>query len=190
PYLHYRFKRYQHGNAFLGSTAARFTATARSFYAVYGILLAVLIGVVIVSGAVTFAVSAFLSSDGGLATFGIGILLFIVLVYAVYLLLIAAFVVLIQNRVWNHTTLGEVSFNSRARVLKLSRIYLVNILLLIVTLGLYTPFAVIRSLKYRLESVTAIAATGMDQFLGDASAEQVDAAGEGAADLFDFDIGL
>ena len=41
PYLHYRFKRYQHGNTFLGSAAARFTATAGNFYAVYGILFAV-----------------------------------------------------------------------------------------------------------------------------------------------------
>ena len=70
------------------------------------------------------------------------------------------------------------------------RIYLVNIVLLIVTLGLFTPFAVIRSHKYRLESVTAVTVTGMDQFLGSASVDQVAATGEGAADLFDFDIGL
>jgi len=55
---------------------------------------------------------------------------------------------------------------------------------------LFTPFAVIRSLKYRLESVTAVTATGMDQFLGSASVDQVAATGEGAADLFDVDIGL
>jgi uncharacterized membrane protein YjgN (DUF898 family) len=55
---------------------------------------------------------------------------------------------------------------------------------------LFTPFAVIRSLKYRLESVTAVTATGMDQFLGSASVDQVTATGEGAADLFDVDIGL
>ncbi len=40
PYLHYRFKRYQHNNALLGSAEARFTATAGHFYAVYGILFA------------------------------------------------------------------------------------------------------------------------------------------------------
>ncbi len=72
----------------------------------------------------------------------------------------------------------------------MARIYLVNIILIIVTLGLFIPFAVIRSLKYRLESVTAVAATGMDHFLADASSEQVEATGEGAADLFDIDIGL
>ena len=57
-------------------------------------------------------------------------------------------------------------------------------------IGLFTPFAVIRSHKYRLQSVTAVTVTGMDQFLGSASVDQVAATGEGAADLFDFDIGL
>ncbi|MEP6607128.1 MAG: DUF898 family protein, partial [Burkholderiaceae bacterium] len=33
PYIHYRFKRYQHGNSFFGATPARFTATAGGFYA-------------------------------------------------------------------------------------------------------------------------------------------------------------
>ena len=104
------------------------------------------------------------SSGADASTFGIGLLLLLIAIYAAYFLLFAAFVVLIQNRVWNHTTVGEVSFRSNARVLPMARIYLVNIVLLIVTLGLFTPFAVIRSHKYRLESVTAVTVTGMDQF--------------------------
>ena len=191
PFLHYRFKRYQHGNALLGSAAARFTATAGNFYAVYGILLAVTVGIAVVFGAIGLAVGAgILSGSGGAGIFGAGLVVLIIGVYAVYFVLFAAFVVLIQNRIWNHTTVGEVSFRSKARVLPMARIYFVNILLLIVTLGLFTPFAVIRSLKYRLESVTAVTAAGMDQFLSGAAVDDVAATGEGAADLFDFDIGL
>jgi uncharacterized membrane protein YjgN (DUF898 family) len=190
PYLHYRFKRYQHGNTLLGSAVARFTATAGNFYAVYGILFALSLGIGIIFGAVMSAAGAGVFSSGNGASFGIGLVVLLIAIYAFYFLLFAAFVVLIQNRIWNHTTVGEVSFRSNARVLPMARIYLVNILLLIVTLGLFTPFAVIRSLKYRLESVTAVTVTGMDQFLGSASVDQVAATGEGAADLFDFDIGL
>ena len=130
------------------------------------------------------------SSGADASIFGIGLLVLLIAIYAAYFLLFAAFVVLIQNRVWNHTTVGEVSFRSNARVLPMARIYLVNIVLLIITLGLFTPFAVIRSLKYRLESVTAVTVSGMDQFLSGAAVDQVAATGEGAADLFDFDIGL
>ncbi|MGH6609144.1 MAG: DUF898 family protein, partial [Burkholderiaceae bacterium] len=191
PYLHYRFKRYQHGNTLLGSTAARFTARAGHFYAVYGILLLILIGIIAVFAVVGFAAGAGVWSGGvDPSLFGVGFVIMIVLFYLAYLFWFAAFVALIQNRVWNHTQIGEVSFRSNVRVMRLAGIYLVNVLLLIVTLGLYTPFAVIRSLKYRLESVTAVSPIGMDQFLGQASTGQVGAAGEGAADLFDFDIGL
>jgi uncharacterized membrane protein YjgN (DUF898 family) len=189
PYLHYRFKRYQHGSAFLGSAAARFTATAGNFYAVYGILFAVSLGIGVVFGVFSAAGAGIFSSGNG-ASFGIGLLVLLIATYGAYFLLFAAFVVLIQNRVWNHTTVGEVSFRSSARVWPMARIYLVNILLLIITLGLFTPFAVIRTLKYRLQSVTAVTVAGMDQFLGSASVDQVAATGEGAADLFDFDIGL
>lgn len=191
PYLHYRLKRYQHNNALLGSAAARFTATAGNFYAVYGILFATMLVIALVFAAVGFVAGAglFASSEGA-GAFGVGILMLIIGAYVAYFVLFAAFVVLIQNRIWNHTAVGEVSFRSNARVLPMARIYLVNVILLIVTLGLFTPFAVIRSLKYRLESVTAVTVSGMDQFLSGAAAEQVAATGEGAADLFDFDIGL
>ena len=191
PYLHYRFKRYQHSHTMLGAAAARFTATAGHFYAIYGILL--LISVVIaglIAAVGYFAGAGLWTAGSGPEIFGIGILILIIGFYAVYFVLFAAFVVLIQNRVWNNTAVGEVSFRSNARILPMARIYLVNILLLIVTLGLFTPFAVIRSIKYRAESVTAMTVTGTDQFLGVASVESVAATGEGAADLFDFDIGL
>ena len=191
PYLHYRFKRYQHNNALLGSAKARFTATARHFYAAYGILFGVLLLIVIAFGVIGFlAGSGLFTSEKSAGFFGVGVLLLIAGTYIAYLLLFAAFVVLIQNRIWNNTTVGEVSFRSNARVPPMAGIYLVNVILLVVTLGLFTPFAVIRSLKYRLESVTAITVSGMDQFLSGAAVREVAATGEGAADLFDLDIGL
>ena len=174
-----------------GSAAARFTATAGHFYLVYGILLAILLVIGIVFAAVEFVTSVGLfNADQGAGTFGLGLLVLIIGAYVAYFVWFAAFVVLIQNRVWNQTTVGEVSFRSSARVLPMARIYLVNVILLMATLGLFTPFAVIRSLKYRLQSVTAVTVSGMDQFLSGAAVDNVAATGEGAADLFDFDIGL
>lgn len=189
PYLHYRFKRYQHGNSFFGSTPARFSATAGGFYAVYGIVLLIALGAVVVAAAIAFALGYGFSRSGESVPY-VGIALGLIIFYVLYLVMLSAFVVLLQNRIWNSTTLGDVSFRSRARVLPMTRIYFVNILLLVVTLGLFTPFAVIRSLRYRLEAVSVVNAEGMDHFISDVAAEDVDAAGEGAADLFDIDIGL
>lgn len=189
PYLHYRFKRYQHGNSFLGSSAARFTATAGSFYAVYGIVFLITLGIFAIAGAVGFAVGyGIWQADGEIPY--VGMVLGLIIFYVLYFIPWSAFVVLLQNRIWNNTVVGAVSFKSRARIWPMTRIYLVNTILIVVTLGLFIPFAVIRSLKYRLEAVTAVTAAGMDHFLSDASVEHVDAAGEGAADLFDIDIGL
>ncbi len=105
PYLHYRFKRYQHNNALLGSAEARFTATAGHFYAVYGILFGILLAIVLAFAAIGFLAGAGLfTSEKGAGVFGIGVLVLIIGSYVAYLLLFAAFVVLIQNRIWNHTT--------------------------------------------------------------------------------------
>lgn len=64
-----------------------------------------------------------------------------------------------------------------------------NLIAIVCTLGLFTPFAQIRSLKYRLESVSLLAAGSLDHFLADAE-PQGSAAGEGMSDLLDFDLSL
>ncbi|MBA2549364.1 MAG: DUF898 domain-containing protein [Burkholderiaceae bacterium] len=189
PYLHFRFKRYQHGNSFFGSTPVSFTATAGDFYAVYGIVLLIALAIAVIVGAVGFAAGYSLWGGDGEAAYVV-FMAALLLFYALFLIVFAAFIVLLQNRIWNNTVLGEVKFRSLARIGPMTRIYFVNIVLLILTLGLFTPFAVIRTFRYRLESVTAVTAAGMDHFLSDVSAEEVNAAGEGAADLFDIDIGL
>jgi len=188
PYLHYRFKRYQHGNSFFGSTPARFTGTAGGFYAVYGTVLLIPLVIGILAAVTAPAIGNYWRSDGSVPYVGIAVGL--IIFYVLYLLMVSAFVVLLQNRIWNNTSLGEVSFRSQARVLAMTRIYFVNIILLVVTLGLFTPFAVIRSHRYRLEAVSVVNAAGMDHFINDGAGQDVDAAGEGAADLFDIDIGL
>ncbi len=109
PYLHYRFKRYQHGNSFLGSTAVTFSATARGFYAVYGILFSLTLGIGLVAVAAGAAVGYGVWLSTGEPPV-VGIVIGLVLFYALYLLIWSAFVVLLQNRVWNNTAVGEVHF--------------------------------------------------------------------------------
>ena len=58
------------------------------------------------------------------------------------------------------------------------------------TLGLYTPFAVVNTMRYRLQSMTLLAPAGLDAFMADARPGEENATGEGAVDLFDIDIAL
>src|SRR5687768_8135612 len=84
PYLHYRFKRYQHNNALLGSAEARFTATAGNFYAAYGILLGILLLAFVAIG--FLAGAGLFTSEKGAGVFGVGLLLLIIGSYVAYLL--------------------------------------------------------------------------------------------------------
>jgi len=59
----------------------------------------------------------------------------------------------------------------------------------ICTLGLFAPFAHIRYLKYRVESMTLIPDGSIDNFVA-ASEEQISATGDGVTDVFDFDLSL
>ncbi len=68
-------------------------------------------------------------------------------------------------------------------------IYLTNAALLLVTLGLFMPFAKVRLARYKLESVTLLAAGSLDTFIAGESTK-VDALGDAAVDWYDIDIAL
>ena len=102
----------------------------------------------------------------------------------------ALFTARLQNTVWNGTTLGDLSFRSTVRTMPLACLYLKNAILVVATLGLYTPFAVVNTMRYRLQSVTLLAPAGLDAFMADARPGEEGATGEGAVDLFDIDIAL
>jgi glutamate/aspartate transport system permease protein len=65
-----------------------------------------------------------------------------------------------------------------------------SLVLVVFALGLYTPFAVVNTMRYRLQSMTLVAPAGLDAFMADARPGEENATGEGAVDLFDIDIAL
>jgi uncharacterized membrane protein YjgN (DUF898 family) len=184
PYLHFRFKRYQHANSALGHTQSTFSGNPLRFYKVYGAAVAMLVGVaVVLFGSIAILATgrgAFAAIAGGLA-----LLLFYVALLAVGPYIAAR----LQNHVWSATRIGPVSFGSAVRPPQLIWIVISNLVLIVFTLGLFTPFAAVRVARYKLQSVTVIAEDDLANFVG-ASAAEVAAVGEGAADLFDVDFAL
>jgi uncharacterized membrane protein YjgN (DUF898 family) len=59
----------------------------------------------------------------------------------------------------------------------------------VATLGLLTPWAVVRSLRYRASKTAAIAAGPLDSYV-QAEAQQVSATGQEVGEMFDIDIAL
>lgn len=188
PYLHWRFKRYQHANSAYGETRATFGVAARSFYWIYlkafGLGVLAFVGLFLV-GLLSSGVRALSGSDGAsVISFVAGIVLFYVAILSIGPYVMAR----VQNGAWNGTRIGPVGFESRVRARRLAWIVATNLVLTVLTLGLFTPFAAVRSARYKLESV-AVLSDDLAGFAG-AAGQDVSAVGEGAADMFDIDFAL
>jgi uncharacterized membrane protein YjgN (DUF898 family) len=193
PFTHQRIKKFQHEESRYGNTHFSFYGTVGAFYKAY--LIVFLIGVagtVVIGFGFAGALRGIFSAGGlkhasgtAVATF----VLFIFVLYAWMFSLLPTFLALIQNLIWNSTALGTHHFESRMKPGKMVFIAVTNLIGIIVTLGLFIPFAQIRALKYRIESISLLAAGSLDEFVADTQA-QASATGEGMADLLDFDLSL
>ena len=109
----------------------------------------------------------------------------------VYILFIFAFIGYLQarvgNLVWNNTTLDKLSFSSNLRARDFIWLYFSNIIAIMLTFGLATPWAQIRMARYRASKLQIVGDVDFDQFVGDKKAE-VNATGEEIADFFDVDL--
>ncbi|MGH8444840.1 MAG: DUF898 family protein, partial [Solimonas sp.] len=95
----------------------------------------------------------------------------------------------LQNMIWNHTTLGSHRFASRLSGWRLTWIVVSNFVLVAVTLGLFMPWAAVRLARYRAEC-TSLELDGPLDVIVAGAGQQIGAAGEETAELFDIDIGL
>ncbi len=191
PLAHYFLKRYQHEHTDFGQTAFYFHARAADFFKIYGKAVAlVFLGLIpaTIFGVLTAGVYAVLLDTifGWLFKLLYGLLS----AYAFYLFVRPYLESRIQNLVWNHTELGEHRFESTARARRLLWIHATNLMLIMFTLGLYKPFATVRLIRYRVESMALVPAYALEDFHADRSADEAGAMGQEAGDLFDIDIAL
>ncbi|MBV8210501.1 MAG: DUF898 domain-containing protein [Burkholderiaceae bacterium] len=190
PYLHFCFKRWEHGHAWYGRAHGRFEARPWHFYRTYlaaaGIVLLCLIPAVLL---VRWNVATFKAGGRPGAAFS----LLFAFGFVFYAALIAAGIFArakLQNLVWSHTRLGEIGLASDVRPGRLIGITFGNLLMVAFSLGLLIPHALTRVMKYRIESIQVLDAAALGKVAADAGTGPVGATGEGAVDLMDLDIGL
>jgi uncharacterized membrane protein YjgN (DUF898 family) len=109
--------------------------------------------------------------------------------YAVFLLLYAFVRARTTNAVWNAIRIGPLRFECSMRGRDYMWIYLSNVVAIILTLGFATPWAVIRTLRYRARKFAVLAAGPLGSFI-EGEAGHVGAAGQEIAEVFDFDVAL
>lgn len=192
PWLLRNLKRYQHENYGLASLQTGFKATVGEFYLLtfkcigLSLLLPLLV-------AASFGIAHFSSAQSGL---GGGRMLAVLAPLALPLMLVAYIVLKtyfttgLQNLVWTKTGSRSMRFVSQLRFSRLFWLTAKNWLLMLFTLGLYWPFAVVATTRMRLEAVVIKTRQDPATLVSLLQASDVEAAGDAAGDLLGIDIGL
>lgn len=200
PYLAYLQRRYMFGNAAYGSARATFQGdpgvpwivylTALGVSTGFGVLVALLVVGVGVGAAVSgrFDVGGF-ADDPPLA-----LLLAVVPLYLMGIALSAGLAAYVSAALLNFSLRGtelpgQLRFESRINPWRLAWITVTNLLAQGLTLGLATPWATVRRLRYLVPLVSVVAARD----LADVTAghgEQESALGEAASDFLGIEVGL
>lgn len=107
-----------------------------------------------------------------------------------YLLMFAYVRARSQNAAWNETTLGPLCFRMDLKARRVAWLYLTNALAILSTLGLATPWAVIRMLRYRVAHMQIAADGDLSVFRRSGAAAGVDATGAETTEMFDLDLSL
>ncbi|MFP5392461.1 MAG: YjgN family protein [Gammaproteobacteria bacterium] len=191
PLIHYGLKNYQHNHTYFGHMPFFSYMQKRQFVSIYLRGAALLLLGSVTAGAFTYLTRPlYLALSGG--TFGwlVTLLYGMLNASAFYLLVRPYLESRIQNTVWSGTELGTHLFFSQASARKLCLIHATNLALIMLTLGLYKPFATIRLLKYRIESASLQLDGNLEDFLADQVGDNSGAIGQEAGDLFDLEIAL
>jgi uncharacterized membrane protein YjgN (DUF898 family) len=110
-------------------------------------------------------------------------------VYAAYIVGYAYSESRTTNLLWNNTHGPGVRFASTLSALRMTRLYLGNVLAVLFTAGLLMPWAVIRTRRYRLSCLSMIV-QGEPVFEANASLPRVGAMGQELGDFFNVDLGI
>ncbi|MEX8518115.1 MAG: YjgN family protein [Leptothrix sp. (in: b-proteobacteria)] len=185
PWIQWRFKCFQHGHYRLGSEVTRLEVSFGGYYRT----LIQITGIAVAVG-IHFVVFFPMAMNTGS----------IVLPMVVApLYFIAAYATIggfsrsrLQNLIWSHTRSDHVVFRSSLAAPELIVLLLKNSLLMLCTLGLYRPFAVVAVTRKRLQAIQIDLSLPLDQITGSAIGARSHSAGEAAADLnplgFDIDF--
>lgn len=139
---------------------------------------------------------AFIAALGGSEEQSTAVMLVMVTVFML-VLYFGMFVLMVYlrtrytNLMWNSARLGEHRFQSSLNPAYVLWLYLGNLVAILCTLGLATPWAMVRLARYRAECFELVATGGIDDFVADADADR-GAAGAELSDALDLgvDIGI
>lgn len=199
PYMLWRVKRYQHAHYALGQLQTTFKATYRNVLAIFlktGLLtLTAATGLVLVGGLLGSVLGGGHMGSRPDPKQLLSAMSMMLPVFAGYILLTQVIVapyfsVHLQNLVWTQTGNRMVRFKSHLRWSDMAGLALKNWLLIMLTFGLYWPFATVALARARLQAIVIHTRQAPDTLVGQARQACANATGDLAADLAGIDLGL
>ncbi len=191
PWIHHRLKAYQHRRARYGGRMFDFLTATASFYAVYfkaGLL--ALVGFA-AGGALWLAVAFALGPGAsGESSKLLGMVAGTAVAMVGYLVAWPYFAARLQAVVWTHTRLDDIRFGTAIAAGPLLKLTVRNVLLTLLTAGLYWPFAAVALARYRIECMRAESDAPLGLLAEVTVAGPGTAAGDAATEMFGLDIGL
>jgi uncharacterized membrane protein YjgN (DUF898 family) len=184
PWLIRRLKKFIAENTAFGRKNGTFLATGGQFFGVY--FRSGLITILLMIPAATITVLLSKKSPNELGYFSY---LVAIPIYAAYAVGYAYLQARSGNLVWDNIRIGPVHFRSTLRCRGLLKLYIINALGIIVSLGLLIPWAVIRTLQYRVDNMRVLMEGELTEFQG-SDRDAVTAVGAEAIDFFDMDLSL
>lgn len=187
PYCFSRLKTYQHGNYRFAQETTRLKVGAGAFYKlisqstlILGLILCVSFG------------GWYLSIRGfKLSSIYLSSAFFFFVSYFVLPAVVGGFYsARLQNVLWRNTESAHIRFQSQLRAFSLIKLNLVNIFLVMITLGFYWPYARIAAAKLRLEALSVEIDSEVFDELSDDISGPKGVVGDAAGDFFGIDLGL
>jgi len=194
PWVHGRQQQFVVTNTSYGVTRLQFAWRAAGYYRIFlkalGVALLIGLGV------------AFALSNIGLPHLGADEKMvvpdgFIPVFIAAYLIFLAGTSAVIRagstNLLFENSSLGPHRFRARLRSYEMFGLYAISALAVVFSLGLATPWVMVRLARYRLERISVVARGNLDDFIQAAEqAHPLGAVAEEAAGALDFgfDFGL
>jgi uncharacterized membrane protein YjgN (DUF898 family) len=195
PYFFWRLKRYQHNHYAWGPLQSEYRSEVGATYRVFGMTFLMVILII-----ATFAALVFLALPSGTGSsslsrnaavlFSLLMPLFVTFIIALNILPRAYFTAKMQNLLWSRTGNNHFRFKSDLAVGRFIGLQLKNYLLIAITLGLYWSFAVVATKRMQLQAISLKTRVSLETLTSAARARENDAAGDMAADIFGFDVGM
>jgi uncharacterized membrane protein YjgN (DUF898 family) len=192
PMFQVQWKRYAHQHSLFGTARFGFTATVKQYIKSYlGTFLVLIAALVPISLLIGVMMAVFFANGIAGAKDGLGIRDYFFIIAGIGVFYLAMLVcvgpyikAVFFNLAWNNTKIGAHRFTADVPIWGMVGISASNFILILLTLGFYRPFAVIRTQKYLLSHLFFQTIGEPSEILRLRDAANPNAASEGALDLF------